>query len=70
MTVFAVGGMGDHIHILFRLLPTLSLVRAIGPLAFKLPDYQITQLLNLNQVSRPPGLPFISKTKRRRRDTA
>jgi len=29
MTVFAVGGMGDHIHILFRLPPSLSLVRAV-----------------------------------------
>jgi REP element-mobilizing transposase RayT len=29
MTVFAVGGMADHIHILFRLPPTLSLVRAV-----------------------------------------
>ena len=28
MTVFAVGGMADHIHILFR-LPPLSLVRAV-----------------------------------------
>jgi REP element-mobilizing transposase RayT len=27
MAVFAVGGMGDHIHILFRLPPALSLVR-------------------------------------------
>ncbi|HEV7551825.1 MAG TPA: transposase [Candidatus Angelobacter sp.] len=26
MAVFAVGGMGDHIHILFRLPPSLSLV--------------------------------------------
>ncbi|MCU1334178.1 MAG: transposase IS200-family protein, partial [Candidatus Angelobacter sp.] len=29
MTVFAVGGMADHIHILFRLPPALSLVRAV-----------------------------------------
>jgi hypothetical protein len=28
MTVFAVGGIADHIHILFRLPPSLSLVRA------------------------------------------
>ncbi len=29
MTVFAVGGIADHIHILFRLPPALSLVRAV-----------------------------------------
>jgi len=29
MTVFAVGGMEDHVHVLFRLPPTLSLVRAV-----------------------------------------
>jgi len=29
MTTFAVGGMGDHVHILFRLPPALSLVRAV-----------------------------------------
>jgi putative transposase len=29
MTVFAVGGMADHIHVLFRLPPTISLVRAV-----------------------------------------
>lgn len=29
MTVFAVGGMADHIHILFRLPPAISLVRAV-----------------------------------------
>ena len=29
MTVFAVAGMADHIHILFRLPPSLSLVRAV-----------------------------------------
>jgi putative transposase len=29
MTVFAVGGMAEHIHILFRLPPALSLVRAV-----------------------------------------
>jgi putative transposase len=29
MTTFAVGGMSDHVHILFRLPPMLSLVRAV-----------------------------------------
>lgn len=29
MTVFAVGGIADHAHVLFRLPPTLSLVRAV-----------------------------------------
>ena len=29
MTVFAIGGMTDHVHVLFRLPPTLSLVRAV-----------------------------------------
>jgi REP element-mobilizing transposase RayT len=29
MLSFAVGGMSDHIHVLFRLPPTLSLVRAV-----------------------------------------
>ena len=29
MTVFAVGGIADHIHILFRLPPSLPLVRAV-----------------------------------------
>jgi putative transposase len=29
MTVFAAGGMGDHVHLLFRLPPALSLVRAV-----------------------------------------
>jgi putative transposase len=29
MAVFAVGGMADHIHILFRLPPSLPLVRAV-----------------------------------------
>jgi len=29
MAVFAVGGMADHIHVLFRLPPALSLVRAV-----------------------------------------
>jgi putative transposase len=29
MTAFSVGGMGDHVHVLFRLPPALSLVRAV-----------------------------------------
>jgi putative transposase len=29
MTVFAAGGMGDHVHLPFRLPPALSLVRAV-----------------------------------------
>jgi putative transposase len=29
MTVFSVGGMENHIHILFRLPPAISLVRAV-----------------------------------------
>ncbi len=29
MTVFAVGGMAEHIHILFRLPPAISLARAV-----------------------------------------
>jgi REP element-mobilizing transposase RayT len=29
MLPFAVGGMPDHIHVLFRLPPTLTLVRAV-----------------------------------------
>lgn len=30
MLVFAVGGMDDHIHILFRLSPTITLSRAVS----------------------------------------
>jgi putative transposase len=29
MTVFAVGGMADHLHVLFRLSPSMSLVDAV-----------------------------------------
>jgi putative transposase len=29
MLAFAVGGMADHIHVLFRLPPTITLVRAV-----------------------------------------
>ena len=29
MLTFAIGGMADHVHLLFRLPPTLSLVRAV-----------------------------------------
>jgi putative transposase len=29
MSTFSVGGMGNHVHVLFRLPPALSLVRAV-----------------------------------------
>jgi putative transposase len=43
MAAFAVGGMGDHVHVLFRLPPALSLIRAVGALVS---NYSITQLPN------------------------